>query len=60
VRAATIVPATDEQWVEARRALRVLYRDFLAGGGLDCPRDRRSHVHPATTRKKDKPERRAA
>lgn len=47
VRPARLLPASEQEWAEARRALRVLYRDYLAGGGLDCVRDRRSHVHPA-------------
>lgn len=56
VRPAEIVPADTEGWAEACRALRVLYRDFLAGGGLDVLRDRRSHARPG----KDARERRAA
>jgi hypothetical protein len=47
VRPAIVVPAGKETWSEARRALTVLYRDFLAGGGLDVLADRRSHARPA-------------
>ena len=47
----TAVPASEEHWAEARRALRVLYRDFLAGGGLDLLPDRRSHERPADQEK---------
>lgn len=32
---AAIVACSEEQWGEARRALRVLYVDFLTGGGLE-------------------------
>lgn len=56
VRPAQIVPADAERWAEACRALRVLYRDFLAGCGLDVLRDRRSHATPA----QDARQRRAA
>ena len=56
VRPAEILPADEERWAEACRALRVLYRDFLAGGGLDVLRDRRSHATPAS----DARQRRAA
>ena len=44
VRRARLVRRSDERDAAARAALRVLYRDFLAGGGLDiaaasrCPR----------------------
>jgi hypothetical protein len=47
VRPARLVPASEETWAQARRALTVLYRDFLAGGGLDVLTDRRSHARPA-------------
>lgn len=50
---AAVVPAEPARWQETRRALRVLYRDFLAGGGLDDLRDQRSHAAPqeSATRK---------
>lgn len=47
VAGARLVPCEKERWLEARRALRVLYRDFLTGGGLDDLGDRRSHADPA-------------
>jgi hypothetical protein len=56
VEPARLVPGEAERWLEARRALRVLYRDFLAGGGLDLLADRRSDARPV----KDARQRRAA
>ncbi len=41
------VPGSEERWAEAMRALRLLYRDFLEGGGLDDVRRRWSPVQPA-------------
>jgi hypothetical protein len=50
------VPGSEERWAEAMRALRLLYRDFLEGGGLDELRRRWSPVQPA----EDTRERKAA
>lgn len=47
VRPAAFVPGNAERRSQAREALAVLYRDFLAGGGLDVLADRRSHATPA-------------
>ena len=56
VRPAAFLPGTEERRAQARQALTVLYRDFVAGGGLDLLRDRRLHAPPAH----DAHERRAA
>lgn len=46
VHAAETVPFTDERRAQARLALRVLYADFLAGGGLDSVRASRCPEAP--------------
>jgi hypothetical protein len=52
VRPAAFVPGSEERRAQARQALAVLYRDFLAGGGLDFLHDRRSHARPANDAQK--------
>lgn len=47
VRPAAFVPGSKQRRAQARQALAVLYRDFLACGGLDFLHDRRSHARPA-------------
>lgn len=48
VHAPETVPFTAERRAQARLALRVLYGDFLAGGGLDIVRASRCPEEPAT------------
>jgi len=43
-----VVPFTAKRRAQARLALRVLYGDFLAGGGLDIVRASRCPEEPAT------------
>lgn len=46
VRPARLVRRSGEQDDQLHGALRVLYRDYLAGGGLDCLRASRCHPRP--------------
>ncbi len=46
VHAPEVVPFTAERRAQARGALRVLYGDFLAGGGLDIVRASRCPGEP--------------
>lgn len=48
VHAPEMVPLTAERRAQARGALRVLYGDFLAGGGLDIVRASRCPEAPPT------------
>lgn len=47
VRPAVFGAGNAERLAQAQQALAVLYRDFLASGGLDVLADRRSHARPA-------------
>lgn len=48
VHAPEVVPFTAKRRAQARLALRVLYGDFLAGGGLDIVRASRCPEAPPT------------
>jgi hypothetical protein len=47
VRRARLVRRGEARTEELRGALRTLYRDYLAAGGLDSVRESRSHRRPA-------------
>ncbi len=52
VRRARLVRRSEEQSAELSSTLRVLYRDYLAGGGLDSLRASSCHRHPSEPRKR--------
>lgn len=55
VRPARLVRRSGEQDDRLHGTLRVLYRDYLAGGGLDCLRASRCHPRPAIPGKPRRP-----
>lgn len=55
VRPARLVRRSGEQNDRLHGTLRVLYRDYLAGGGLDCLRASRCHPRPAIPGKPRRP-----
>jgi hypothetical protein len=55
VRPAQLVRRSDEQDDRLHGTLRVLYRDYLAGGGLDCLRASRCHPRPPKPGKPRRP-----
>ncbi len=55
VRPARLVRRGGEQADRLHGALRVLYRDYLAGGGLDSLRASRCHRRPAKPAKPRRP-----
>lgn len=55
VRPARLVRRSGEQDDRLHGALRVLYRDYLAGGGLDCLRASRCHPRPPKPGKPRRP-----
>ena len=55
VRPARLVRRSGEQEERLHGALRVLYRDYLAGGGLDSLRASRCHRRPAKQGKPRRP-----
>jgi hypothetical protein len=55
VRPARLVRRSGEQNDRLPGALRALYRDYLAGGGLDCLRASRCHPRPPKPGKPRRP-----